>query len=105
SLEHRAAADAQVAVQQRRVVEDKSLLAARGAAAIDERNVLLFEEPRRELARIADRRRCADESRVRPVEGADALQPPDHVRHLAAEQPSRGGELRADSELNTREQT
>ena len=105
SLEHRAAADAQVAVQQRRVVEDNSPLAARGAAAIDERNVLLFEEPRRELARIADRRRCADESRVRPVEGADALQPPDHVRHLAAEQAPIGVELVDDHELEAREQT
>ena len=84
-FEHRAAPDPEFAIDQRWVIEDEPPFAARSAAAVDEGDVLFLEQTLRQLERIADRRRRADESGVRAVEGADALQPPDDVGDLAAE--------------------
>ena len=55
-FEHRAAPDAQVPAYEWRVVEDQAAFAAWCAAAVDERDVVLLEQPLRELERVADGR-------------------------------------------------
>src|SRR6185437_15899135 len=102
-LEHRAAPDAEVAAEERRIVEDEATLAARGAVLIDKRDVVLFEQPASQLERIADRRRRADELRVRAVKGADPLQAPDHVGDLAPEKAAVRVQLVDDDEFQARE--
>ncbi len=103
-LEHRAAANAQISIEERRVVEDQSPLAARRAAPIDQLDVVFLEEALRQLERVADRRRRADESWVRAVEVADPLQPADDVRHLAPEETAIGVQLVDDDELEARKE-
>src|SRR6266446_905696 len=63
-LEHRAAANAKLAIEQRRVVEDQASLAAGRAAAVDQRDVVLLEQALRELPRVGDGRGGADECRM-----------------------------------------
>ena len=77
-------ADAELRVDDRRVDEEKELLAARRAALRHELERLL-DERLGQLARIGDRRRRADERRRRSVVPADAPQPPQHVRQMTAE--------------------
>src|SRR4051794_13267743 len=48
-LEHRAATHAQLAIQQRRVVEDQTPFTARRSAAVDEVDGGFLEQPLREL--------------------------------------------------------
>src|SRR5689334_25418417 len=55
-LKHRAATYTELAVEQRWVVEDEPPLAARRAAPVDERDVVLFQQSLRQLARVGDRR-------------------------------------------------
>src|SRR5207247_7926505 len=103
-FEHRAAADAELAADEWRVVEDEASLSAWRSAAIDEREVILLEESLRELARVADRRRRADERRGRAVERARALQAADGVGRLAGEKPAIGVQLVDDDEVEAGEQ-
>ena len=103
-LEHRAATNAQVSIEERRVVKDQAPLAARRATTVDQRDVVFLEEALRQLEWVADRRRCTDESRVRAVEVADPLQPADDVRHLAPEETSIGVQLVDDDELEARKE-
>src|SRR4029077_20721309 len=98
-LEHRASPDAELAIEQRRVVEEHPTLASRRSAAVDERDVVFLEQSLRELARIPNRRRRADERRVRAVEIADSLEAADDVGHLAPEESAVGVELVDDDEL------
>ena len=72
-------ADAELLVDDRRIDEEEELLAARRAALVDELERLL-DQPLGQLARIGDRRRRADEHRIRSVVLADPPQPPQHVR-------------------------
>ena len=66
-------------VHDRRIDEQEELLAARRAALLDQLERTAGQSLR-ELARIGDRRRRADEDRIRSVVAADALQPPQDVR-------------------------
>ena len=91
------------AVDDRRVDEQEELLAARRAALVHQLERLLGE-PLGELARVGDRRRRADERRVRAVVPADALQPPQHVREVAAEHAAVGVQLVDDDEAQVLEQ-
>ena len=80
----RRAADAQLRIDHRRVVEHEVLLSPRRPVLAH----LLQRDPGelgRELARIGDGGGAADELRLRPVEGGDAAQAPQHVGHVAAE--------------------
>ena len=77
-------ADAELPVHDRRVHEDEPLLAARRAALLDQLE-RPFGEALRQLHRVGDRRRRADERRRRPVVLAHAAQPPEHVPQVAAE--------------------
>ena len=79
-----AAADSQKAVHDRRIVEDEKFLSGRRAVFFDHLEIG-FRQARGEFARIRDRRRGADELRVRAVEARDAPQPPQHVGQVAAE--------------------
>src|SRR6185503_6131175 len=67
--------DAQLLVDDRRVDEQEELLAARRAALGDELERLLHERLG-ELLRVGNRRRGADERRIRSVMAADAPHPP-----------------------------
>ena len=77
-------ANAELRVHDRRVHEEEELLAARRAALLDQLEGTPGQ-PFGQLARIGNRRRRADEDRIRPVVPADALQPPQDVREVAAE--------------------
>ena len=79
-------------VDDRRVHEDEELLAARRAALVDQLERLLGE-PLGQLARVGDRRRRAEEHRIRSVVPADAAQPPQHVAQVAAEHAAIGVQL------------
>ena len=98
-LEHRAAAHAEVAVDQWRVVEDKPPFAPRRAVPIDER-----DEFRGELVRVPDRGRRADECRIGTVEGANAFESTHDVGDLASEKTAIRVELVDDDELKAREE-
>src|SRR5205814_5416679 len=78
----RALAHAEVAIHDRRIDEDQHLLAARGTGVVDDDDVVLYVLSR-ELVGVRDRRRGADEYRMRTVELADAAQPAQHVRDVA----------------------
>ncbi len=69
-------------VDDRRVDEEKELLTARGAAPLHERETPAGQTLR-ELSRVRDRRRGADEDRIRAIVPADALEPPEDVREMA----------------------
>ena len=97
------APDAELAVDDRRVDEEEQLLAARRAAFLDERERLLGQ-PLRQLARVGDRRRRADEDRVGSVVPADALHAPQHVGEVAAEDAAIGVQLVDDDEAQVLEQ-
>ncbi len=85
-LEHRAAAHAKLAIEQRRVVEDQAALPARRPAPIDQRDVVLFQQSLRELARVGDGRGGTDECRMRAIKRANALKASYDVGNLTAEQ-------------------
>ncbi len=103
-LEHRAAPHAHLAVDQRRVVEDEAPLAARRPASIHELHPLALQQALGQLGRVGDGRRGAEEAGRGAVEVADPLQPPDDVRHLAAEEAAIGVELVDDDELEAGEE-
>ncbi len=71
-------------IDDRRVDEDEELLAARRAALLDDLE-RLAGQPLGELLRVGDRRRRAEKHRVRSVMPADALQPPQHIAQMTAE--------------------
>ena len=76
-------ADPELAVDDRRVVDREVALAARRAAAVDERHLALGERLG-ELLRVADRGRGADELGLRAVELAQPPQPAEDVRDVRA---------------------
>ena len=92
---------------ERRVIESGSITggfqiairrAARGrAVGVDERERAPGERAR-ELQRVGDRRRGADEARLGPVDAGDPLQPPQHVGDVRAEHPAVGVGLVDDHE-------
>src|SRR5664280_1865925 len=79
-----AAPNAKVAINHRRVVESEKLFPGRCAIFLDNLNFSL-DELRSQLARICDRRRTADELRIRTVELRDPSQSSKHVRKMAPE--------------------
>ena len=78
-----AAADAELPVHHRRIVEDEKLLAARRAVALHQFEGLAGQRLG-QFARIGDGGRAADELRLGIVELADALQAAQQVRQVAA---------------------
>ena len=78
-----AAADAELAVDHRRIVEDEELLAARRAVALDQFEGLAGEGLG-QFARIGDGGGAADELRLGIVELADAPQAAQQVGEVAA---------------------
>ena len=95
--------DAQLRVDDRRIDEQKELLAARRAALAHFRK-RRADQPLRQLARIRDRRRRADERRIRSVVPADALEPPHDVAEMAAEDAAIRVQLVDDDELQILEE-
>ncbi len=79
-----AAANPQVAVHHRRIVENEKLFGGRGAVFFDHLDLFL-DQLLRQLARIRNRRRAADELRIGAVKARHAPKPPQHVRQMAAE--------------------
>ena len=77
-------ADAELPVHDGRVHEDEPLLAAWRAALLDQLERTLGEALR-QLDRVGNRRRRADERRRRPVVFAHPAQPAQHVPQVAAE--------------------
>ena len=71
-------------VEERRLHEEHVPLARRCAVAVDDPGPPPCQG-RRELARVRDRRRAADDDGGRPVVRADPQEPPDDVRDVAAE--------------------
>jgi hypothetical protein len=102
-FEHGASPHTELAIEQWRVVEDEPALAAWRSALVDERDVVLFQQSLRELARIGDGRGRADERRTRAVELAHSLEAADHVGDLAAEQSAIRVQLVDDDELQAGE--
>ena len=82
-----AAADAELAVDHRRVIEDEVFFAARSAVPLHQLERLAGQRLG-QLARIGDGRRAADQPRPRPVKLRDAPQPPQQVRQVAAVNPA-----------------
>src|SRR6266487_2165104 len=78
------AAYAELCVHDRRVHEQKELLAARRAIFFDQLEPTAGESFG-QLARIGNRRRRTDENRIRPVMPADALQAAEDVPKMAPE--------------------
>ena len=91
-LQQAGAAQAQLTVDDRRVVEDEVALALGGAVMVDQRDRRL-DQPLGQLLRVCQRRRGAKEVRVAAVEAADALQAAQHVGHVAAEDAAVGVQL------------
>ncbi len=86
-LLHVAGADAQLLIDHRRVEEEKTPIAARGAALADEVDVVLGNavEARGMLTGVADRGRGAEDPGVGPVKARDAHEAPQHVGHVRPE--------------------
>ena len=103
-LQQRAPAHAQVGVEQRRVVEDEALLAARSAAAVDQLQVGNLQQPLGQVQWVADGGGRAEEARRRAVELTDPLQAAHHVGDLGAEHAAVGVQLVDDHVLQRREE-
>ncbi len=103
-LEHRAAANAHLAVDERRVIEDEAPLAARSAVAFHQLDVFLFEQSLRQLEWVCDGRRRADKGRARTIKLANSFETPDDICDLASEQSAIGVQLVDDDEIQAREQ-
>ncbi len=96
-------ADAELPVDDGRIVEDEGLGRRRRPALVDERDGPL-QEPLRVLPGIGDRGRAADEDRVAAVEAADPDQTPEHIRQVGAEDAPVDVELVDDHVLEVREE-
>jgi hypothetical protein len=96
-LRARGGANPEVGVDHRRV-PDEQVLAAAGRAGLGHRGDRAAQEFLGELGGVRDRGRAEDEGRARLVEPADALQPPDEVRHVRAEHAAVGVQLVDDHE-------
>ena len=95
--------DAELRVDDRRVDEQEELLAARRAVLLDQLE-RTAGQPFGQLARVRDGRRRADEDRIRAVVPADALEPPEDVREVAAEHAAIRVQLVDDDEAQVLEQ-
>src|SRR6185436_10611857 len=84
-----ACADTELGVDDRRIEHEDATLALRRAALRDRDERRVFdvepEHPRRVLARIPDRRRRAEQHRVRSVKAGNAEETSDDVRDVRAE--------------------
>ncbi len=85
-------ADAELGVDDRRVVADEHLVAGRRPALGDLLD-RLADEAARQLARVRDRRRRHDELRRRAIVPADPAQPSQHVGQMRAEDAAIGVQL------------
>ena len=81
---HIAAADAEIAIDHRRIVKDEEFFGGGRAIFFDDLD-LVFDQLRGEFAGIGDRRGAADELRLRAIEFGDAAQAPQNVGQMAAE--------------------
>ena len=79
-------ADAELRIDDGRVVAEEDFLARRRTALRDLRH-RLSGQALGQLARVGDGRRCHDELRRAAVVAADALEPAQHVGEMAAEDP------------------
>ena len=96
-------ADAELPVDDGRVVEDEGLGRRRRPALGDERHGTL-QEPLRVLLRVRHRGGTADEDRVPAVEAADPDETAQDVRHVGAEDPPVDVEFVDDHILEVREE-
>ena len=97
------AAGAALRMEDRRVDQDDVALAGRCAVPVDEAG-RPGGQHRRELGRVPDGRRAADDHRMAAVVGADAQQPAEDVRDVAAEDAAVGVQLVDDDEPQLLEQ-
>ena len=82
-VDHRAP-DPQLGIHDGRVVKDEVLPAFGGAVVVDH-DYLFLHQSGGQLLGVGDGGRRQDEHRVRSVEPADPLEPPDHVGQMAPE--------------------
>ena len=85
-------ADAELRIHHRRVVDHEGLLAG-GRAALVQLDHRLAGEPLGQIPRVGDGGGGHDELRRGPVVPADALEPPQHVGQVAAEDAAVGVQL------------
>ena len=90
-------------LEDRRVDEHDVALAGRGPVAVDQPRRPAGQH-RRQLARVPDRRRAADDDRPRAVVGADPQQPAQDVGDVAAEHAAIRVQLVDDDDLELLEQ-
>ena len=95
--------DAELLADDGRVDEEEELLAAR-RAILGHQLEWLLDQRFSQLARVGDRRRRADERRIRAVVLADPPQPAQHVGQVAAEDAAIGVELVDDDVAKVLEQ-
>ena len=102
-LRERRAAGHRLLVDQRRVPDRDPPLRARRAVGIDERE-RRPDEPLGELDGVGDRRRGADEARVRPVDARHPAQPAQDVGDVGAEDAAVGVRLVDDDPVEVGEE-
>ncbi|MEI2690010.1 MAG: hypothetical protein V9H69_09945 [Anaerolineae bacterium] len=86
-LQQAGTAQTQRTIDHGRVVEDEVALAARGAVVVDQGDRRI-DQPLRQLLRIGQSCGGGQEARNAAVEAAEALQPAQHIGHMAAEHPA-----------------
>ena len=94
---------AHLPLQERRVPERERLLSS-GRAVIVHHPRFPPGELQHQLPRVRDRRRAADEARVRPIVLAEPGQPPQHRGHVGAEEAPVGVDLIDHHELQARQE-
>ena len=99
-----AAADAQRAIDDRGIVENKCFFRGRGAVGVQHFDVG-FEEPCGQIAGIGDGGGAADKLRIAAVKPSDAPQATKHVAQVAAEDAAVGVQLVDDDVAQVFEQT
>jgi len=102
-LQNRTMADPKLPVHNRRV-EEKEVLGARWGPVPVYQIDRPFDEGRRQLVGVGDGGRAADKLRIRAVEPANALKPPDHIRDMTPENTAIGVQLVDDHVLEVFEE-
>ena len=99
----RGLADAELPVDDRRIVEDEGLARGGRPALVDQRHRAL-QQALRVLPGVRDRRGAADEDRIPAIEAADPDQAPEHVGQVGAEHAAVDVELINHDVLEVREE-
>ena len=87
-----ASANSEIAIHHRRIVKHKKFLRGGRAILLDNLH-FFFDQLRRQLSGIRNRRRAANELRLRSIKFRDAPQPSQHVGQVAAEYAAVGMQL------------